>query len=78
MAVPFGYGYWSPHINHPVGYAILLGSSFKARHIKDITWLPQDIYGRGGTVTIEQGAAKLKIMVAYSPPVPWDKKKVPQ
>ncbi|CAK0856881.1 unnamed protein product [Prorocentrum cordatum] len=69
MAVHLGYGYRSPHVNNSAGCAILLGTRFKARYIKDITRPPQDICGRGGAITIEQGATKLKIIAAYSPPL---------
>ncbi|CAK0793342.1 unnamed protein product, partial [Prorocentrum cordatum] len=79
IAIHFGCGKHSIHVNNSAGCAILLNSPrFKTRHIKDISAPPPELQGRGGTVVIDQGATQLTIVTACSLPMPWDRKKVPQ
>ena len=78
VLISFGYNN-GKHSNKSAGCALLVGRPFAEGHIHAIVapTVQSGLRGRAGAVTIKYGSARIRIILAYFPPRPWDNKQEP-
>ena len=67
-AVHFGWGRGC-HTNRSTSVCILLGKRFEPCMIKEVSFLPTSLAGRGGAMRLKEGTMDLGIPAYYSPPL---------